>query len=171
MRHKKTARSAARSKPRDAGSGVLIAVELGATWPDLAPEDQNATRRVVSQREGETPADFAERVGSVLDGLFGRGVALGSTILACNERADGAAQDARRKLAGLALGSMAKSQAGRVYFAAPPRSSGRVRAALSCLAQGLHDEWRTAGLEVTVDFGERVATAPAPVFTFTARVA
>lgn len=181
MRNKKTSRRGAASaassalaagtKPRDAGRGLLVAVELGASWPELEPADTNAIRRVLSQRDGEAPAAFAERVGAGLDSLFGRGVSLASVTLACNERTDGAAEDARRKLASLALGSMAKSQTGRVYLTAPARSSGRVRSALSSLARGLHDEWRTAGLEVTVDFGERAAAAPAPVFAFTARVA
>jgi hypothetical protein len=185
MRNKKTSRSRtarttrapsapiARTKPRDDDDsrGVLVAVELGAGWPELPPMDESSSRRVLSQRDGEAPAAFAERVGSSLENLFGRGVTLANVTLSCNERTDVAAEDARRKLAGLALGSMAKNQTGRVYLTAPTRSSGRVRSALTSLAQGLHDEWSTAGLEVSVDFGERAAAVPAPIFAFTARVA
>jgi hypothetical protein len=130
-------------------------------------------RRVLAQAEGETPAAFSERVASSLDGLFGRGIQLETVVLACNERVDEAADSARRKALSLALGSMAKHKAGRAYLAASSRSGGRLRHALSALAQGLFDEWRTAGLEVSVDFGEEsrlTEVAPAQ-FAFTARVA
>ena len=151
--------------------GVLVLVELGGEWPSPLSSD-GALRRVLAQSEGETPAVFADRVANSLDGLFGKGVRLETATLACNERLDPAAEAARRKILGMALGSMARHKAGRAYLAASPRSGGRVRHALSALAQGLFDEWRTAGLEVSVDFGEASrATAPAPTFLFTARVA
>lgn len=151
--------------------GLLVMVELGGEWPSPAASD-GALRRVMAQNEGETPAAFADRVANSLDGLFGKGVRLETATLACNERLDPTAEAARRKIAGLLLGSMAKHKAGRVYLAASARSGGRLRHGLSSLAQGLFDEWRTAGLEVSVDFGEecRVA-APAAAFLFTARVA
>lgn len=182
MRNKNRARSTAvssGSSPRNvvaapvtsASAGLLIAVELGAGWPEAASDDITSRRRVLCQVEGETPAVFAERAASAFDSLFGRGIALASFVLACNERTDTAAQDARRKLAGVALGSMAKQQAGRACFATTSRSSGRLRQAISALAQGLHDEWRTAGLEVTVDTGDRAPATAVPTFTFTARVA
>lgn len=162
-----------------AGRGLLVVVELGGEWPSRAeavpvPAGQAPPlRRVLAQVEGETPAAFAERVASGLEGLFGRGIQLETVIWACNERLDGAADGARRKALGLTLGSMAKHKAGRAYLAASGRSSGRLRNGLSALAQGLFDEWRTAGLEVSVDFGEeaRLADAAPPQFTFTARVA
>jgi hypothetical protein len=131
----------------------LVVVELGGEWPGLMRADASA-RRVITQLEGETPSVFAERVASSLDGLFGRGIALSTVALACNERIDEAADAARRKLGGLTLGSMAKHKAGRFYFTATPRSSGRLRHSLSALSRALFDEWRTAGLEVTVEFGE-----------------
>ena len=143
------------------GSGLLIVVELGADWPGLMRSDASA-RRVLTQHEGETPLEFADRVTSSVDGLFARGVQLGTAALACNERIDPAADAARRKLGGLILGAMAKSQAGRFFFTAPPRSSGRLRHALSALARSLFDEWRTAGLEVSVDWGDELAAAAAP---------
>jgi hypothetical protein len=162
------------------GNGLLIVVELGGHWPDLSSlslghaqaHASGATdtaaglgqRRVVAQIEGETPAAFAERVTNGFDGLFGKGVALGALVLACNERIDSAADSARRQLAGLALGTMAKHRAGKVYLAASPLSSGRLRHALAGLAQGLFDEWRTAGLEVTTELGggRPVGGAPTP---------
>lgn len=154
--------------------GLLVVVELGGEWPSQAAlaTATPALRRVLAQAEGETPAAFAERVASGFDSLFGRGAQLETVVVACNERADDAAEAARRKTLSLALGSMAKNKAGRGYLAASARSGGRLRHALSALAQGLFDEWRTAGLEVSVDFGEdrRPSSGAAP-FAFTARVA
>lgn len=149
--------------------GVLVVVELGGDWPSLATSEASA-RRVLSQQEGETPAALAERVANSLDGLFGRGVKLETLVLACNERLDEGADAARRKVLGIALGGMAKHKSGHVYLAASARSSGRLRHGLAALAQGLFDEWRTAGLEVSVDFGEE-SRATATPFLFTARVA
>ena len=165
------------SPPRQASTpttGLLVIVELGGEWPQLADGHPAGSRRVVAQDEGETPAAFADRVANGLDSLFDRGVKLDTVVVASNERLDEAAEAARRRIASLALGrmAMAKHMSGRVYLSAAPRSSGRLRHALSSLAHGLFDEWRTAGLEVSVDFGEESRSAPrsAP-FAFTARVA
>jgi hypothetical protein len=105
-----------------------------------------------------------------LDGVFGRSVRLETLVLACNERLDEAADAARRKFLGIALGGMAKHKSGHAYLAASARSSGRLRHGLAALAFGLFEEWRTAGLEVSVDFGEE-SRVPAAPFLFTARVA
>lgn len=151
--------------------GVLVAVELGAEFP-ASPLPSGAPRRVLCQLEGEAPAAFAERVASALDSTFGRGVAIAQLSMACNERLDEAAQQARRQLAGAALGAMAKQHAGKVLFSAPPRSSGRLRHGLSTLARGLFEEWRTAGLEASVDFGaEAPPSTSSAGFLYTARVA
>ena len=160
-----------KTSPGASGDGTLIVVELGAEWP--APLANGAlVRRVLAQLDGETPAAFAERLASSLDGLFGRGVTLGMVAFSCNERVDAGAEAARRKALGIALGAMAANKSGKAYLTAPLRSSGRLRHALSALARGLHDEWRTAGLEVTVDFAdERPAAPEATPFAFTARVA
>ncbi len=151
-------------------TGLLVVVELGAEWPGLMQGDASA-RRVIAQLEGESPAQFTERVATSLDKLFGRGVSLSTVSLACNERLDDAADAARRMLCGVALGAMAPQKAGRLYLTASGRSSGRLHHALSSLAQGLSAEWDSAGLEVSVEFGEEarssVTAAPAP----TARVA
>jgi len=171
-------KSAMASKPQSVeeetradAAGCLIAVELGGEFPSLALAEGTA-RKVVVQHDGETPAAFAERLASGLDALFGRGIRLGSVALACNERLDDAAQNARRTLLGLCLGSMAKHRKGLAKLTAPARSSGRLRQGLSTLAQGLSDEWRTADLDVSVDFGtEALVTSSTATFVFTARVA
>jgi hypothetical protein len=152
-----------------AEGGVLVVVELGGEWPSVATSEASA-RRVLTQLEGETPGALAERVANSLDGLFGRGVKLETVVLACNERLDESAEAARRKVLGIALGSMAKHKSGRAYLAASARSGGRLRHGLSALAQALFDEWRTAGLEVSVDFGQEGLATASP-FAFTARVA
>jgi hypothetical protein len=158
-------------RKRPNGSGLLIVVELGGDWPSWALAGA-ASRRVLAQIEGETPAVFADRVASSLDGLFGKGIKLATVALACNERVDDAANAARRKLGGLTLGAMAKHRAGKVYLTAAHHSSGRLRHSLSSLAQDLHQEWSTAGLEASVEFGEELRSAPtAAPFAFTARVA
>ena len=146
-------------------TGLLVVVELGAEWPGLMQADASA-RRVLTQNEGEPPTQFAERVASSLDGLFGRGIKLTTVALACNERVDDLAESARRRLCGLALGAMARGKAGKLYLTASARSSGRLHHALSGLAHGLSEEWASAGLEVSVEFGEEsrssVTAAPAP---------
>jgi hypothetical protein len=154
-----------------APSGSLVVVELGGEWPQL-PESDRSVRRVLAQLEGETPTLFAERVAGSLEDLFGKGIQLGAVALACNERIDAAADAARRKIGGISLGAMAAHKRGKVVLTASPLSSGRLRHSLSSLAHGLFDEWRTAGLEVTVEFGEEARSAPtAAPFAFTSRVA
>jgi hypothetical protein len=150
------------------GTGLLVVVELAGEWPTLAGVD-GSLRRVIAQLEGETPATFAERVANSLDGLFGRGIKLSTVAISCNERLDEAADTARRKLAGLSLGAMAKNKTGKVYLTASPRSGGRLRHSLSALAQGLSEEWGSAGLEVSVELAEEIRSAPNAAFS--ARVA
>jgi hypothetical protein len=161
-------------EPSPAPTGLLVIVELGGEWPQLAVRHAAGagSRRVIAQVEGETPAAFADRVANSLDGLFARGIKLDTVALASNERLDEAAETARRKVASLALGRMAiaKHMSGRVFLTAPPRSSGRLRHALSALARGLFEEWRTAGLDVSVDFEAGGEGRSAP-FALTARVA
>lgn len=149
------------------GSGLLVVVELGGEWPGLMRSAPLTERRVLTQVEGETPAQFTDRVASSIDSLFERGIKLSTVALACNERLDDAADGARRMLCNVALGSMAKHRHGRFYLTASARSSGRLHHALSSMAQGLSDEWESAGLEVSVEFGEEsrssttASTAPA----------
>jgi len=149
----------ATSSAAPAPDGILIALELGGEFPSLA-ESEGATRRVLTQHEGETPAAFADRVASGLETIFGRGVELRTVALACNERLDAAADAARRNLVGLALGAMAKHRTGKVYLTASRRSSERTRHYLTALGHGSFDEWRGAGLEISTDFGREVAARP-----------
>lgn len=144
------------------GTGLLVVMELGASFPEVAstvrtgPLLGSGARRVVAQQEGETPGAFSQRVAESLEALFGRVVKLSNVVIACNERADDAAQTARRELAERALGLMASTGGadGSLYLTAAERSSGRVRHALAALAQDLAQQWRSAGLSATVDFGE-----------------
>ena len=170
---KKTTRASVVPEPQQR-EGLLVVVELGGDWPMLRELD-SSVRRVMAQTEGEAPGAFAERVVSSLDDLFGPGVRLATVAIACNERVDDAADGARRKVAGLSLGSMAKNKAGRVYLTTSERSNGRLRHALTALSRGLHEEWRTAGLDVSVDLGQALCSTPTATAvvapTFTARVA
>jgi hypothetical protein len=159
-------------RKRSNGSGLLVVVELGGAWPAHLEQLEQSGRRVLTQQEGEAPAEFVERVLQGLDGLFGRGIRLTSVVVACNERIDDAADSARRKLAGLTLGAMARHKAGRVCLATSARSSGRLRHSLAALARDLSLEWHKAGLEATVELGDdQDAVAAAANYSFTARVA
>jgi hypothetical protein len=139
-------------------TGMLILVELGAEWPEMS-ELRASGRRVLSQGEGESPAAFAARVSAQLESLFGRGITLNTTVLACNERLDEAAQRARRELVRGVLGSMAVRRGSHLYLSASERSSGRLRAGLSSLATDLAMEWAGSGLETSVRFGADLAPA------------
>src|SRR5690348_4957773 len=124
-KHRKKAASVARPVSSALGEVatppkcMLIAVELGGEWPSqLAAE--GCERRVIVQLEGEAPAVFTDRIATSIDALLGRGLELGTLALACNERVDGAIDEARRSLVGLALGAMAKRRAGKVFLTASP---------------------------------------------------
>ena len=148
------------TKPKSAG-GVLIVVELGAEWPSLKELREPAGgRRVLAQGEGESPGAFVTRVTEQLDGLFTRGLPLTTAIVACNERLDEGAQQARAELSRAALSVMAKQRAGRLLLSASERSSGRLRHALSALAGALGSEWRRADVAASVRFGEEPLAAP-----------
>jgi hypothetical protein len=153
------------------GSGLLIVVELGGEWPGLLRAAPLTERRVLTQAEGETPAEFTDRVTSSIDSLFGRGVRLSTVALASNERLDAAAEAARRMLCSVALGAMAEHKSGKLYLTASARSSGRLHHALSSLAQGLSEEWDSAGLEVSVEFGEESRSSVTASAAPAARVA
>jgi hypothetical protein len=165
---KKAARSGAKATShtpvrmtRESGSapqatrGVLVAVELGGEWPNVAFDGQQ--RRVLVQLEGEAPLAFAERVTSGLAALFERGVELHTLALACNERLDAAADEARRNLLGMSLGSMAHRRRGEVVLSAAPRSRARLGTYLEALAADSRREWQSAGLEVSVDCARETA--------------
>ena len=132
--------------------GLLIAVELGADWPEAVPIGKNAAvRRVIAQEDGETPEAFAARLATLARRIFQPGVELGDAVVACNERTDPAASVARRSMGATLLERMGPS--GTLVLTASARAGGRLRHALSALAIDLAPE---ASATVTVHFdGER----------------
>ena len=127
--------------------GLLIAVELGAEWPEGLTERAGAVRRVVAQTEGETPEAFAVRIGSVAGRLFPPRVEIRDAVVACNERTDPAASIARRTIGSALLERMGPR--GTLVLAAGPRAGGRLRHSISALAIDLAPE---ASANVTVHF-------------------
>ncbi len=107
--------------------GLLIIVELGAEWPELELGGAPKIRRVLAQDDLESPAAFALRVGEQLNGVFVRGAALGSVIVACSERLDEHAQGARAELARAAANALAGARGGRLLLSAADRNDGRSR--------------------------------------------
>lgn len=144
-------------------AGLLVAVELGAEWPEgFVAERSAAVRRVVAQTEGETPEAFAARLGRLVDRLFPAGAPLRDAVVACNERTDPGALAARRMIGGFLLGRLGPE--GTCAFAAGERAGGRLRHALSALAIELAPN---VSAIVTVHFdgerdgrNERAATRP-----------
>jgi hypothetical protein len=129
--------------------GLLVAVELGAEWPEAPVTERGAAaRRVVAQAEGESPEGFATRLGALAGRLFAPGVELRDAVIACNERKDPAASLARRVLGASLLERLGPS--GTLVFAAGSRAGGRLRHALSALASDLAPK---ASANVTVHFG------------------
>jgi hypothetical protein len=128
---------------------MLVALELGAEWPEGAVKERaGVLRRVVVQLEGEAPEAYAVRLGALAGKLFASGVELRDVVVACNERTDPGATVARRTLAALLLERLGPS--GQFVFAASSRASGRLRHALSALAI---DSGSHASASVTVHFG------------------
>lgn len=138
--------------------GILVAVELGADWPEKLPAPSGAVRRVVAQNEGETPEAFAVRLAGLAGRLF-HGVELTGAVIACNERTDPSASVARRSMGAMLLERMGPSAT--LMLAAGSRAGGRLRHALSALAIDLAPE---ASANVTVHFGaERESTEAGPI--------
>ena len=144
-------------------SGLLMVVELGAEWPSTSQAELVAAgRRVFAQEESEAPAAFAARVGEQLDGLFARGVALGSALIACSERLDEPARSARAELARVVAGALARGTGGLLLLTATDRNEGRSRAALLALQGELAVEWQSAAIETRLRFGDEVAAVTSP---------
>lgn len=123
----------------------LVAVEVGASWPEwLAELLARAGRGVVAQHEGEPPADFAARTLGVAAATGG----LGAVLLLCNERTDPIQIEARRTLlGGLMRGAL--TRAGRRLVVGPESASPRVRKALTALGSGRSR--RDGSVEVVFD--------------------
>jgi hypothetical protein len=144
-------------------SGLLMVVELGAEWPGTSQAELVAAgRRVFAQEESETPMAFAARVGEQLDGLFARGMTLGSAVLACSERLDGVALGARADLARVVAGALARGSGGLLLLTASDRNDGRSRAALTALQCELATEWQSAAIETKLRFGDEVELVKSP---------
>lgn len=138
-------------------SGLLMVVELGAEWPSAVQAELAASSlRVVAQEESEAPAAFAARVSEQLEGLFARGIALHSAVLACSERLDEVARHARADVSRALASALSRSTAGLLLLAASDRNQGRSRAALAALQQDLAREWQSAAIETQVRFGDEV---------------
>lgn len=117
------------------GAGLLVLVELGATWPrSLVESSPYAACRVLVEREGEGPFAFAARVLAVTNALFPRGVALETAVLACNERADETAVEARRKVARFLTTRAGRT---RLVFAPSERARASFRRSLDALVAEL----------------------------------
>jgi hypothetical protein len=144
-------------KRKASACGLLVVVELGGEWPAWLHEHAQAQgRRVVTQEEGETPSVFAERIADQLETLTMMGVPLSVAALACNERTDATALAARRQIARLFLGVMAKKKRGCMHLTAAQRSSVRLRQALTTLATDLNVEWKRSGLRTDVRFADEM---------------
>jgi hypothetical protein len=143
-------------------AGLLVVVELGADWPSLVQGElchatQTGARRVLAQRDSESPAAFAQRVGEQLHGLFARGVSLVTSVVACNERLDECATRARFELCRAAANAMARGTGGRLRVSACDRNQGRSRAAFATLVSELRLEWQSADVELDLHFAGDIA--------------
>jgi hypothetical protein len=117
------------------GSGLLVLVELGATWPrSIVESSPYASCRVLAELEGEGPEGFAARVTAATSSLFPRGVALEAVVLACNERADEGALAGRRKIARALIGRRTPA---RVLFSPPEHAREAFRRSLTGLVAQL----------------------------------
>jgi hypothetical protein len=137
-------------------AGILVLVELGAQWPSWVQNlSGGGGKRVVSQEEGESPDAFGDRVAEELSRLGARGVPLKVATLACNERCDDAAMQARSKIGTALLGALVQKRARdfRFYLSASNRS-GRARQALSSLATELGRSFGAPEERVSVRFGD-----------------
>ncbi|MEP7050335.1 MAG: hypothetical protein ABJB12_08290 [Pseudomonadota bacterium] len=145
-------------------SGLLMVVELGAEWPSASQAALGAASlRVLAEEESEAPAAFAVRVGEQLDALFARGIALQGAVLACSERLDESARNARADLARAVAGALARGTGGLLLLTASDRNGGRSRVALSALQQELAAEWQSAAIDTQLRFGDELAPVTSSV--------
>ena len=123
------------------GAGLLVLLELGATWPRALVETSvHGSKRVLVELEGEGPEAFAERVAAVAGSLFPRGVLLELVVLACNERADAPAIAARRAILKALL---SRRSLPRVVFACGDEPRESFRQSLATLADELGQRERS----------------------------
>jgi hypothetical protein len=143
-------------------SGLLVMVELGASWPGwLVEGSAHTTRRVVVELEGEGPLAFAARVVAVAASLMPKGVPIDLAVLACNERADDVQRRARRQLGRALLYARGRKKT-RLVVAATPEPSERLRESLLSLDAEL-DAVQGASARLRVCFGRDAAPVSSPV--------
>jgi hypothetical protein len=119
-------------------SGLLVVVELGASWPGwLVEGSAHTTRRVVVELEGEGPLAFATRAIAVAATLMPKGVPLDLAVLACNERADEVQRRARRQLGRALLYTRGRKKT-ELVLTATREPGERLREAMSSLEEELH---------------------------------
>jgi hypothetical protein len=152
-------------------SGLLIVVELGASWPGwLVEGSAHTTRRVVVELEGEGPLAFSARVVAVAASLMPKGVPLDLAVLACNERADDVQRRARRQLGRALLYARGRKKT-ELVVTATREPSERLRDALQALGGEL-DAVQGSRERLKVCFGRPdVVPASAPRHEAPARIA
>ena len=136
-------------------SRIVVVVEENAEWPGWLAvcNPLPSGSLVLVQDEAESLADFVGRVieRCVLAGQFDLG------IIACSERCDETARNARAAVARAVLGGT-----GQLFLTAGARSSGRCRHGLSALAADLTAEGERAQHNVSIRFGTEHSVLPHP---------
>jgi hypothetical protein len=130
----------------------LLVVEHGA----LCPLGGGAARRAIMQSDAESLTSFADRVARRIASFRACDAPLSEAVIACADRSDRAAAEARREIASVVLAAMAVARRGRVRFSATERSSGIVRRSLADLAAELSGVWEPCGVDVSVRFGDEI---------------
>jgi len=135
-------------------------MELGAEWPAWTGTGvemaSRGGRRVLSQEEGEGPEAFADRVAEHLGSLFAKRIELERAVLACNDRSDARAMQARNKLCQALVSALSGRRSWQLLLTASGRT-GKVRHALSDLAVGLSGSWASPSSgSIGVRFGDEM---------------
>jgi hypothetical protein len=134
------------------GELSLIVLEQHAKWPACATQYQSATPNslIEAQTEGESPSEFAERVGRRIASSASKGRSPRVAIIAANQRLDTETLQARYRLAKDAVAAMGLS--GELVLSASHSieepEADRVRYELFALAGALCDA--NAGTEISV---------------------
>ena len=131
----------------------VIIVELGAEWPRSARVASQA-QRVFAQLEQESMGDFTARVGQGLSALSAAGIAVGQAIMACSERLDEFAAEARKSLARAATAALAAKSGGVLHVSVSDRNQGRSRAHFAIFGRELSEKCQKYGVEVRLAFAD-----------------
>lgn len=135
---------------------ILIILELGAEWPGryTSAEAEGPEPEAISQREDEPLAEFVERASELIRARDAAGSLPTLIVVACSDRADESASNARRALGRRILSTFAHLGRGSLLFAESQRKSGGSRQALSDLATDLEHEFEDDPVQVSVRFGQ-----------------